>query len=135
MSRTGTVCASEFMCIRNEEHQLFEAEEPKKYQSKRFRALKYGLMEKMLLFLDASEVKDLKNVSSYSLCKFCNYEQSRLKSLQRCVEETVDYYGSQKETFSFQESKHFEEIVPALRNLIVAVDTCIERLGKEARGS
>ena len=123
------------MCIRNEEPQLFEAEEPKKYQSKRFRELMYGLKDNMLLFLDATDVKDLKNVSRDSLCKFRNYEQSRLKSLQRCVEETVDYYGSQKETFNFQESKHFEEIVPGLRNLIAAIDTCIERLGKKAKGS
>ena len=132
---SGTVWASEFMCIRNEEPQLFESEEPKKYQSTRFRALMYGLKDNMLLFLDATDVKDLKNVSRDSLCKFRNYEQSRSKSLQRCVEETVDYYGSQKETFNFQESKHFEEIVPALRNLIVAIDTCIERLGKKAKGS
>ena len=51
------------------------------------------------------------------------------------MEETVDYYEYQRESFNDQESKHFEEIIPALRDLIVAIDQCMERLGKKEKGS
>jgi hypothetical protein len=79
---SGTVWASEFMSIRNEEPQLFEADEPQDYQTKRFRALMYNLKDNVLLYSDATDMKDVENVTSGSSCKFRNYEQIRLQSLQ-----------------------------------------------------
>ncbi|CAB4016336.1 RNA-directed DNA polymerase from transposon X-element [Paramuricea clavata] len=59
---SDTVWASEFMSIRTEEPQLFEAAEQQNYQTKRFRALMYNLKDNVLLYSDATDMKDMENV-------------------------------------------------------------------------